>query len=86
MEKHPPGRELLGPQFGMRRLEWPDTTAVEFHLRHGEGYGSSRSGLEVVDLVELRAPKAGPEHRYSAPTLEWARQWPSEEIWRARKR
>jgi hypothetical protein len=41
----------------------------------------------VLDLIEVEAPADGPEHRYTAlPNREWARRWPSEEIWRARKR
>ena len=32
------------------------------------------------------ARRSGPEHRYpELPDRAWARQWPSEEIWRARK-
>ena len=88
MEEQPPGRELLRPSFGLHRLEWADTTSVEFHLGHGDWIRLlCGSGLEVVDLVELQAPEAGPEHRYPGlPQRWWARQWPSEEIWRARKR
>jgi hypothetical protein len=41
-------------------------------------------GLEVEDLLELRpGPGAVPSHPLA--TIEWARQWPSEEVWKARK-
>jgi hypothetical protein len=43
-----------------------------------------RCGLEVADLLELRP---GPDATASHPlaTIEWARQWPCEEVWKARK-
>ena len=43
------------------------------------------SGFEVEDLVELR-PRADAETRYPHVKAEWARQWPAEEVWIARKR
>ena len=87
-EEKPPGRELLRPYFGMHRLEWADDDSVGFHLGYGDWIQLlRRSGLEVLDLVELQAPAEGREHRYPLlPERLWARQWPSVEIWRARKR
>jgi SAM-dependent methyltransferase len=87
-EEKPSGRELLRPYFGMHRFEWADTESVEFHLGYGDWIRLLRgSGFEVVDLVELQAPERGRQHRYPGlPERWWARQWPSEEIWRARKR
>ena len=79
------GARLLRPQFGMHRFEWPDVPGVEFHLSHGDMIRLlRRSGFEVVDLVELRP---GPDATTSYPfvTVEWARQWPSEEVWVARR-
>jgi hypothetical protein len=38
----------------------------------------------VTDLIELRPP-AGASTTYDFVTLEWARRWPSEEVWKARK-
>jgi hypothetical protein len=35
-------------------------------------------------LVELR-PEPDATTRYPFVTLEWARQWPCEEVWKARK-
>jgi hypothetical protein len=40
--------------------------------------------LAVERLLELQAP-AGGSSRYDFVTLEWARRWPSEEIWTLRK-
>ena len=43
------------------------------------------SGFEVLDLIELR-PGPDATTRYPWIPLDWARQWPSEEVWRARRR
>jgi SAM-dependent methyltransferase len=81
------GESLLRPQFGMHRFEWPDG-GVEFHLGHGDWVRLLRkSGFEILDLVELQAPPEAETHEYyDFVTADWARQWPSEEIWRARRR
>ena len=78
---------LLRPQFGIHRFEWPEG-GVEFHLGHGEWIRLLReNGFEILDLVELQAPDTALRHEYyDYVSPEWARRWPSEEIWRARKR
>jgi hypothetical protein len=72
----------------MHRFEWSDDEAVDFHLGYGDWIRLlRRNGLEVLDLIEVRPPADAPEHGHAVlATLEWARKWPSEEIWRARKR
>jgi len=82
----PAGDRLLRPYFGIGRFEWSDDESVEFHLPHGEMLALlRRSGLEVDALHELRAPE-GATTRYRYVTPDWARRWPSEEVWVARKR
>ncbi|HET6947903.1 MAG TPA: SAM-dependent methyltransferase, partial [bacterium] len=78
---------LIRDYFGMHRLEWSDDDdAVEFHIGYGDWIRLlRRSGFEVEDLIEIQAP-AGATTRYKFVTTEWARRWPSEEIWKARKR
>ena len=73
---------LVRPQFGLRRHG--DGTSVEFNLPHGEMLRLLRScGFVVEDLIEVQAPE--PAHRdYAEVSADWARQWPSEEIWTAR--
>ena len=80
------GDRLLRPAFGMYRIEWGTDDSVEFHLSHGDWIKLLRtSGFEIEDLVELRpAPEANT--RYPFVTLDWARRWPNEEAWKARKR
>jgi SAM-dependent methyltransferase len=85
-----PATEVLQrSQFGMRRFEWPgEDDSVEFHIAHGDMIRLLRhSGFEVLDLLELQAPEGGDSGQWTdiAP-LDWARRWPSEEIWVARKR
>jgi SAM-dependent methyltransferase len=76
---------LLRPSFGMFRIEWPGDHGVEFHLSHGGWIRLLRqSGFEIEDLVELR-PAAGATTRFPFVTHDWARQWPSEEVWKVRK-
>jgi hypothetical protein len=70
----------------LRRIEWPNDPGVEFHLSHGDWIRVlRRNGFEVEDLLEVRPPESATTS-YEYVTLEWARNWPSEEIWRARRR
>ncbi|HXY85875.1 MAG TPA: class I SAM-dependent methyltransferase [Gaiellaceae bacterium] len=82
------GEQLVRPQLGLGKLEWPDTGEVEFHLGHGEWIDVLRAnGFELERLVELFAPRGAVTHSYyKYVTAEWAKQWPHEELWLARKR
>jgi hypothetical protein len=84
-EDLPATTTLQRPFFGMHRFQWLGTDAVEFHLGHGDMIRLLRGcGFEVEDLIELRpAPDATTQHPLAS--LEWARQWPTEEVWKARK-
>ncbi|HET9446414.1 MAG TPA: class I SAM-dependent methyltransferase [Steroidobacteraceae bacterium] len=80
---------LLRPQRGMHRFEWSDTPGIEFHLSPGDWIRLLRAnGFEIEDLVELYPTEDSPSHCTLAPfaPLEWARQWPCEEVWKVRKR
>jgi len=77
---------LRRAQFGMHRMQWPGHEEVEFALGHGDWIRCLRAnGFEVEDLIEVRPPE-GATTRYGFVDLAWARQWPSEEIWVARRR
>jgi hypothetical protein len=78
---------LQRPQRGLNRIEWPDTGEVEFQLPHGELIRLLRScGFEIEGLIELYARDDAETHGYYGHvTAEWARKWPAEEIWAARK-
>jgi SAM-dependent methyltransferase len=79
---------LHRPQFGMHRFEWAGEMGVEYHLGHGDWIRLLRDcGFEIEALHELQAPDEAEDHpRYDFVTADWARRWPSEEIWAARKR
>jgi SAM-dependent methyltransferase len=82
----PAEERLLRSAFGIHRMEWPDDPGVEFHLSHGDWVRLfNRNGFEIEDLIEVRPPE-GATTRYPFMTLEWARRWPCEEVWKARKR
>ena len=65
-----------------------DDPGVEFHLGAGDLIRLLRAnGFEILDMVEFFAPTGAKDHaEYSYVSADWARCWPSEEIWRARKR
>ena len=59
------GEQLLRPQFGMHRFEWPDDEGVEFHLAHGDMLRLLRqSGFEVEGLWEIQASESAKDHSY----------------------
>jgi SAM-dependent methyltransferase len=83
------GEQLVRPQFGMHRFEWlGEDEGVEFHLAHGDMFRLLReTGFEVEGLWELQAPETAQDHAYyDFVSADWARKWPAEEIWKARKR
>ena len=75
---------LLRPACGMYRIEWPNEPGVEFHLSHGDWIRLLRQSALRWNLMEVR-PSAEATTRYPYVTLEWARQWPSEELWKVRE-
>ncbi len=78
--------ELVRPALGMYRVEWPDDPGVEFHLSHADWIALLRTnGFEIEALVDLY-PDEDATTRYPFVTLDWARQWPCEEVWKVRKR
>ncbi len=79
------GTELQSDYFEMRRFEDVDGS-IGFQLPYGEWIRLFRSnGFEVEDLIEIRPPAAATT-TYDSVSYEWARRWPAENIWKARKR
>jgi SAM-dependent methyltransferase len=87
-DEGPATDRLLIPQRGLYRIDWQDAddAGTEFHPPVGEMFAILReNGFELLDFRELYAPDDAPDHEYySVPSAEWARNWPAEEIWRAR--
>jgi SAM-dependent methyltransferase len=84
----PPGRELRRDYFGMYRhtLEEDGFRTTEFQLPYGEWIRLFRAnGLDVEDLIELRPPEGSTTTFEDYAPLEWARRFPSENIWQLRK-
>lgn len=77
---------LQRPQRGLHRLDWSDG-GVEFHLGHGDMFRALHAaGFVVEDLIEIFAAEDAETHEYySFVTADWARKWPVEELWAARK-
>ena len=82
-----PSDRLLRDYFGMHRFEWPDAPEVEFHLGYGDWIRLLRAnGFGIEDLIEVRPGPDATTTFTDVVTLEWARRWPAEEVWKARKR
>jgi SAM-dependent methyltransferase len=78
--------QLQRPMRGMNRFENPGESD-EFVLPHGEQFRLLReTGFNVEAFVEVYAPDDAERHAYySFARPDWARKWPAEEIWAARK-
>jgi SAM-dependent methyltransferase len=75
---------LRNDYFGLSGFE--DADVVEFQLTYGQWIRLfNANGLWVEDLIELRPPD-GATTTYDLVPLEWARRWPGENIWKARRR
>jgi SAM-dependent methyltransferase len=82
-----PTDRLVRDYFGIHRFEWTDWPSVEFHLGYGDWIRLLRAnGFEVEDLIEVRPPAGATTAFDDVVTLDWARRWPCEEIWKTRKR
>jgi hypothetical protein len=79
---------LMRPHSDLGRIEWPgEDEGVNYHLSHGEMIRVlTAKGFVVEALQERLAPADAETHGYyDFVPAEWARQWPAEEIWVARK-
>jgi SAM-dependent methyltransferase len=71
--------------FSGYRVEFGDSDGVEFHPTHGHWVRLLRaSGFILEDLIEVRPPPDA-QPRFDFVSTEWARRWPSEEVWVARR-
>ncbi len=83
----PTQERLVRPQRAMYRVHWVEDV-VNFHPPHGVWTDLlAGNGFVVERLVELYAPDDAEDHAYyDAVPAEWAKRWPSEDLWLARKR
>jgi SAM-dependent methyltransferase len=81
--------DLLGPElkedyFGLHRFD--NGESVNYQLPYGEWIRLLRAhDLVVEDLIEPRPPPDATSTYCMPQELSWARRWPSESIWKARK-
>jgi hypothetical protein len=78
--------QLVRELFGLRQCQWPGSEGIEFFLAHGEWIRLFRSlGLQVENLIEIRAPSDTDSDFSNVVTPDWARRWPAEEVWFTRR-
>lgn len=84
------GTRLARPQKGINRFDWidEDGPTTEFHISTSDMFQLLRdTGFDVTDFRELFASEdATDDEHYPWVDASWAKRWPAEEIWRAKKR
>ena len=86
LDAEQPATELVRDMFGMHRFVDATDGTVLFMLPHAETFAAlTGAGLLVESLLELRPPPGATSTWRAPEALDWARRWPMEEIWRARK-
>jgi len=79
-----PGERFVRDYYDLRCAD--DGEHVGFQLPYGTWIGLLRShGFAIDDLIELRPPEGATSSYRSAAATEWARRWPIEHIWKARR-
>jgi SAM-dependent methyltransferase len=82
----PPGERLVGDYFGLGRVLDEADRMVEWALPYGAWIRLFRaSGLEVLDLAELRPPEGATTTYEGYATVPWARRFPAEQVWTVRR-
>jgi SAM-dependent methyltransferase len=79
---------LMRSHAELGRIEWPgEDEGVNYHLAHGDWIRVLRkNGFVVEALHERLASEDAEDHGYyDLVPADWARRWPAEEIWVARK-
>jgi SAM-dependent methyltransferase len=80
-----PAEQLVRDYFGMRRFVAEGI--VNFTLPYGEWIRLfAGSGLDLIDLIELRPPDGAASPYVTEAGRKWATRWPYDHIWRARRR
>ncbi len=80
-----PGERLINDYWGLHELAVPDDM-VMFELPYGEWIRLLiESGFAIESLIELRPPADATSSYRSRSARDWARRWPMENVWRARR-
>ena len=76
---------LVRPYFGLRQIEFEGK--VDFQLPYGRWIRLlADSGFELLDLLELQPEPDATSAYCTEQDRDWARKWPLDQIWRARRR
>ena len=86
----PVTRTLENSYFDIYRQDWREAIdepgGIEFNLTFSGWIRLfNETGFEIVDLIELQAPEDATGMPF-AVTAEWSKDFPSEHIWKLRKR
>ena len=88
-ERGPATDRLVRDLFGLHCVVRSGTSGEEyrlFTLPHGECIRlMNRCSLVVEDLIEVQVPPGSTNHDFPEFPDEWARRWPVEEVWFARR-
>ena len=76
--------------FDLGRLDWrqaiDEPGGIAFHLPISSWMRLFHDiGFDVVDYIEIQAPESATESN-GMVTADWAKRFPSEQVWRIRKR
>jgi len=90
LDGSPTGEALVRDWFSLHRIDWRDVeidpSGIEFTLPTGGWFRLfDRVGFDVVDYQELQAPDANAGQPFATPA-RWAHRFPSEHVWKLRKR
>lgn len=68
------------------RLEKNSKSPLVVSLSHSAWIDAfQQSGFRVIRLVELTANEKDQEFFHESPDIDWASQWPAEDIWKVEK-
>ena len=83
----PVDRTLRYPYFGMHRVDWDEgeESGTDFHLPISGWFRLfGETGFDIIAYHELQNPSPGDETKFGVPG-DWARDYPSEQVWHLRK-
>ncbi len=86
----PARTELQRDYFGLHSMDWRDAVedpgGVEFNLPISQWFRLFRdTGFDVIDYIEIQAPPGRADSPFYV-TADWAQRFPSEQVWKLRKR
>jgi len=86
----PVSDRLAGDYFSLYRSDWSDAKddpgGIEFGLPISSWFRLfDDTGFDIVGFLEIQAPPDAEGEQFGVPA-DWARRFPSEQVWKVRKR